>query len=361
MASRIDSTVVGVDRVWQVLDTQVDDGRMPGLRRGPARPGPGARAGGRLDRRRAAERTHARRHAVPHRVGHQADRRRAHPDPDPRRRAHPRRPDRPVAARGRGAAGARLPRRPARPHRARAASRHRPRPADRHLGLGRRHGRRPAAVGDDRARRLRRPAAPRRLPRRVRRAGHEPAARLPAGRGLALRDRHRPARDAADAGHRTHAGRPVRRTDHGPAADGVDRVPGRPGAVGRCLPTGGGRARSARPAGRHVRRPPAVRGAELGAGVDRPGRPAVLLRDGRRRRARAHRGRGRADDGGRAHPRAAAVRAVLPRPRRVVGPGHRAGRRGGGSRGRRPAAGAGRAAPGRPPTSTRCAGRSPCS
>ena len=30
MASRIDSTVVGVDRVWQVLDAQVDDGRMPG-------------------------------------------------------------------------------------------------------------------------------------------------------------------------------------------------------------------------------------------------------------------------------------------------------------------------------------------
>ena len=30
MASRIDSTVVGVDRVWQVLDAQVDHGRMPG-------------------------------------------------------------------------------------------------------------------------------------------------------------------------------------------------------------------------------------------------------------------------------------------------------------------------------------------
>jgi len=30
MTSRIDSTVVGVDRVWQVLDAQVEAGRMPG-------------------------------------------------------------------------------------------------------------------------------------------------------------------------------------------------------------------------------------------------------------------------------------------------------------------------------------------
>jgi CubicO group peptidase (beta-lactamase class C family) len=30
MTPRIDSTVVGVDRVWQVLDTQVEAGRMPG-------------------------------------------------------------------------------------------------------------------------------------------------------------------------------------------------------------------------------------------------------------------------------------------------------------------------------------------
>jgi CubicO group peptidase (beta-lactamase class C family) len=30
MTSRIDSTITGVDRVWQVLDAQVEDGRMPG-------------------------------------------------------------------------------------------------------------------------------------------------------------------------------------------------------------------------------------------------------------------------------------------------------------------------------------------
>ena len=46
------------------------------------------------------------------------------------------------------------------------------------------------------------------------------------------------------------------------------------------------RADRARPTGRHLRRPSTVRGARLGAGVHRTGRPAVLQRAGRRRRAR---------------------------------------------------------------------------
>ena len=69
------------------------------------------------------------------------------------------------------------------------------------------------------------------------------------------------------------------------------------------------RARGARPPRRHLRRAAAVRGAERRPGRHRAGRAALLHRDGRRRRAGAHRGRGRADDGGRAHRRAAAVRA----------------------------------------------------
>ena len=74
--------------------------------------------------------------------------------------------------------------------------------------------------------------------------------------------------------------------------------------------------------------PPPFEELGSGPGVHRAGRPAVLLRDGRRRRARADGGRGRAHDGGRAHRRAAEVRAGLPRRGRVVGPGHRGGRPG---------------------------------
>ena len=89
---------------------------------------------------------------------------------------------------------------------ARAAG-HRPRPARRHLRLGRVMEPTPLQAAM-----IERGVFPSPLHRdvtggRVRRPRREPAAGLPAGRGLALRDRHRPARRAAGAGHRPVAGR----------------------------------------------------------------------------------------------------------------------------------------------------------
>ena len=362
MTPWIDSTVTGVERVWQVLDTQVEAGRFPGyVAAVRIRGTEHVRAGGRTALEPASppmrDDTQFRIASITKPVGAALtltlvrDGVVALDDPIGRwlpEAAEPR-----VLVSPDGAA---------RRHGARGAARHRPRSARRHLRLGHRHGADTAAGGDDRARRVRQPAAPRRVGGRVRRTGHEPAARLPAGRGLALRDRHRPARHGADPRHRAVAGRPGRRADHRPARHGVDRVPGhRLQPARHRLHPRARRARRARPAGRHLRRPAAVRGAGFRPGVHRAGRPAVLLRDGRRRRARADGGRGRAHDGGRAHRRAAEVRAGLPRRRRVVGPGHRGRRPRRPSRGRRPAAGAGRAGPGPRRTSTRSAGRSPCS
>ena len=149
-----------------------------------------------------------------------------------------------VAGRRGGAvgAGARVPAGAARPgraaggHGAGGASGDDPAPADAHLGVGRRARAVADRRGDDRAGRVRERDGPLDHGRRVHRAGGRAAARVPARRGLALRDEHEPARHRARAGDGAVArcadgGADLRAA--GDARHGVRRRG--PGAAGRGL------------------------------------------------------------------------------------------------------------------------------
>ena len=124
----------------------------------------------------------------------------------------PRRPDRALAARGGAPARARRARRAARPHRRGAAADHRPPPADATAGWGAVLEETPLQRGDDASAGVYPgPLHAADVRRRVRGAGRRPAARLPAGGGLALRHGHRRPRRAAGARGRQAAVRARRR------------------------------------------------------------------------------------------------------------------------------------------------------
>ena len=129
MTPWIDSTVTGVDRVWQVLDAQVEAGRIPGyVAAVRVRGRVHVRAGGRTAVEPASppmrDDTLFRIASITKPIGGALtltlvrDGVLALDDPVA-----------PLAARGGGAARAGVARRPARPHGARGAARHRPRSA----------------------------------------------------------------------------------------------------------------------------------------------------------------------------------------------------------------------------------------
>ena len=202
----------------------------------------------------------------------------------------PRRPDRALAAGGSRARASFAARRPARPTRPRRAGRS----PSAHLltltcGWGAVLEETPAAGGDDRAGRVPRAADPADVRRRVRRAGRRAAARLPAGRGLALRHRRSTCSACcwrAPPGSRCPSSSPS-------ASPGRWAWPTRPS--GRRTSSGWPRPTSRAGDGLEVLDPPdgvfagPPRFEELSwrPGVHRRRRPALLSRHGRRRRAGA--------------------------------------------------------------------------